>query len=269
MPPKVSVVTAIYNGEKYIEKLVNSMLGQTFKDFEFIIVDDGSTDSTVKKLENMHDSRICLVRQTNQGQTNALIKGIKKARGDLIARSDQDDFSLPTRLMSQVEFMDSHPKVILCGSRWQELSGNNLLPQRIKFVETNEEIKKIICRFNPFAHSAVMFRRDAYFKIGGYNKSFVIGMDYDLFVRLMEIGEVHNIKNILTIIQMHSESTSMKKSRLKTLEGIKIRYSAYSKFGGNPLITGYFFLKSILGLVLPKHYILSSALILKKRLSIE
>jgi len=252
MPPKVSIITTTYNGEKYLEESIGSMLSQTFNNFEYIIVDDGSTDSTLEKLQQMDDPRIHIIQQKNQGQTKALITGVEQAQGELIARIDQDDYSLSTRLMRQVEFMDTHPEVILCGSRFQELYDDKLAPQRVPFAQTNTEIIKIISRFNPLAHSAIMFRRDAYFKVGGYDKNFAIGMDYDLFIRLMEIGEVHNIEDVLTVIRMHDESNSMAKARLKTLEGIKIRCRAYSKFGGNPLLTGFFFLKSLLGLVSPR-----------------
>ena len=251
MAPKISIVTTTYNGEKYLTESVGSILNQTFDDFEFIIVDDGSTDNTLKALQQTNDSRIRIIQQSNQGQVDALITGIKQAQGELIARIDQDDYSLPNRLKRQVEFMDMHPNVILCGSQFQELYGDNLLPQRIQFVQTNDEIKKVISFSNPFAHSAVMFRRDAYFKVGGYDNSFVIGMDYDLFIRLMEIGEVHNLEEILTVIRMHGESHSTKKSRQSIQESLKIRYRAYSKFGGNPFLTGFFFLKSIVCLALP------------------
>ena len=251
MSPKVSVVTTIYNGEKYLEKCVNSILNQTFADFEFIIVDDGSTDKTLKKLLEINSPRIKIIQQPNQGQAKALISGIKQARGDLIARLDVDDYSLHDRLKRQVEFMDLNPKVVLCGSRFEELYNKNLLPQRVQFAKTDLEIKRIISHFNPFAHSATMFRRDAYLKVGGYDKSFSIGMDYHLWIRLMEVGEVHNLDEVLTIVRVHDESISMKNSRLKTLEGIKIRYHAYSKFGGNELLTGFFFLKSLISLLLP------------------
>ena len=256
MQKKVSVVAAVYNGEKYIEKSFLSILNQTFDEFEFIIVDDGSSDNTLEKIRNINDPRMRIIRQDNQGQTNALIRGIEQAQGELIARFDQDDLSLPNRLMSQVKFMDTHPNAVLCGSRFKELYKDKLIPQRVKFTQTNTEIKKVISYFNPFAHSAVMFRREAYLKTGGYDKSFAIAMDYDLWVRLMEVGEVHNIDEVLTIVRMHDGSTSIKKSKLKTLEGIKIRYYAYSKFGGNPLLAGFFFLKSMIGLILPRHLVL-------------
>jgi GT2 family glycosyltransferase len=97
-----------------------------------------------------------------------------------------------------------------------------------------------------------MFRREAYSKVGGYNKKFLIAMDYDLFVRLMRIGEAHNIEEVLSVIRMHDTSSTMKQSRLKTLESLKVRCFAYPIFLGNPLVTGFFFLKSIVGLVVPR-----------------
>ena len=252
MSKKISIITAVYNGEKYIEKSVNSMLSQTFQDFEYLIVDDGSTDSSLKKLQKINDSRIRIIKQNNQGQTNALIEGIKQAKGELIVRIDQDDYSLPNRLMRQVNFMDTHPNATVCGSRWQELHNNNLYPQNINFIQTNSDLKKIISRFNPFAHSAIIFRRDAYLKIGGYNKKYLIAMDYDLLVRLMEIGEAYNIEEVLTVIRMHNESSAMKNNRLKIMECIRVRSYAYLKFGGNPLITGFYFIKSFIGILLPR-----------------
>lgn len=252
MPPKISIITAAYNGEKYLEEFINSILSQTYKDFEFIIVDDGSTDNTLSHLQKITDPRVRIIQQSNKGQTAALITGIEQAQGQLIARLDQDDYSHPTRLERQTEFMESNPEVVLCGSRFQELYGSKLVPQRIPFAQTDADIKKVISRYNPFAHSAIMFRRDAYFKVGGFDKSFVIAMDYDLFTRLMEIGQAHNIEENLTVIRVHSESSSIKRSRLATLEGIKVRYRAFSRFGGNPLIAGFYFLKSIVGLVTPR-----------------
>ena len=128
---------AAYNGEAYIEKSVQSILGQTFKNFEFIIVDDGSTDGTVDKIQQIDDPRIRIVRQNNQGQASALIAGIQTSKGGLIARLDQDDYSLPDRLLRQVEFMNANPKVNLCGTRFKEKYGENLFTQRVYFAQTN------------------------------------------------------------------------------------------------------------------------------------
>jgi glycosyltransferase involved in cell wall biosynthesis len=243
---------AAYNGERYIEASVRSILGQTLKNFEFIIVDDGSTDSTFDKLKQIDDPRLRIIRQGNQGQTSALIAGIQQAKGDLIARLDDDDYSLPNRLMSQFKFMEAHPKVCLCGSRFQELYRGNLTTQRVRFVQTNTEITKIMSFYNPFAHSSVMFRRDAYSKVGGYSKKYTISMDYDLWLRLMDVGEVYNIDEAFTVVRLHNNSVSMKQERLKILEGIEIRTRAYRKFRGNIFLVGFYFFKSIMGLILPR-----------------
>jgi glycosyltransferase involved in cell wall biosynthesis len=251
MSIKVSVIMAAYNGEAHIEESVQSILGQTFKNFEFIIVDDGSTDGTVDKIQQIDDPRLRIVRQSNQGQTSALIAGIQQAKGDLIARLDDDDCSLPDRLLRQVEFMNANPKVNLCGTRFIEKYGENLLSQRVYFAQSNAEIKKVISFYNPFAHSSVMFRRDAYSKVGGYDKNFTICMDYDLWLRLMDVGEVYNIDEAFTVIRLHKNSASMKQERLKTLESIEIRSRAYRKFRGNILLTGFYIFKSIVGLIAP------------------
>ena len=116
----------VYNGEEYLEKSVYSILNQNFTNFEYLIVDDGSTDSSFKILQGIVDPRIRVIKQKNQGQTSALIAAIEQAQGELIARIDQDDYSLPNRFLRQVEFMDAHPRVVLCGSRWQELHNENI-----------------------------------------------------------------------------------------------------------------------------------------------
>ena len=252
MPPQISIVMSVYNGEEYLEQSIHSILNQRFENFEFIIVDDGSTDNTLQKLQKIDDPRIKIIPQENMGQTQALINGIEQASGEFIARIDADDFSLPDRLTRQIELMNLHHEVVFCGSRFQELFNDELIPQRVQFAQTNSEIRNIISCFNPFAHSAVMFRRQSYLKVGGYDKKYIIGMDYDLWVRLMEIGEAYNIDEVLTVVRIHEQSISMRQSRLKTIEGIKIRSKAYSKFGGKLFLTGVLFLKSLMALIIPR-----------------
>jgi glycosyltransferase involved in cell wall biosynthesis len=252
MPKKISVIMTVYNGESFIEKSVHSILNQTFSDFEYLIVDDGSTDNSLRILQGIADPRVCIIKQKNQGQTSALIKAIEQAQGELIARIDQDDYSLSNRFSQQVEFLNTHPKVVLCGSRWEELHDENLISHKTHFIHENTDLKKAISCFNPFAHSAVMFRREAYLKVGGYNKNFTIAMDYDLFVRLMRVGEAHNIEEVLTVVRMHDTSYAKKKSRSTILESLKVRFFAYLIFWGNPFVPGFFFLKSLMGFVLPR-----------------
>ncbi|MHA1713815.1 MAG: glycosyltransferase, partial [Candidatus Ranarchaeia archaeon] len=115
-PPKVSVIMSVYNAEKHVKKAIDSILSQTFRDFEFIIINDGSTDRTSEILKSYADPRLIVVNQANRGVTQSLNKAIGMARGQYIARMDADDISLPQRLEMQVEFLEEHPEVGLVGT---------------------------------------------------------------------------------------------------------------------------------------------------------
>ena len=114
--PKISVVMAVYNGEKYLREAIDSILNQTFKDFEFIIVNDGSTDRTREILESFIDPRIVLIHQEHMGLTKSLNRGIALAKGKYIARQDADDISMAERLEKQFNFLESHENVALLGT---------------------------------------------------------------------------------------------------------------------------------------------------------
>jgi len=117
MKPTVSVLMPVFNGEQFLRPAMNSILNQTFTDFEFIIVDDGSTDHSREILNSYTDSRVRLIcNESNIGLTDSLNRGLEAASGNYIARMDQDDISLPERLAKQVAFMDSHPEVGVCGT---------------------------------------------------------------------------------------------------------------------------------------------------------
>ena len=186
--PRVSVVTSVYNGEAYVEECIDSILNQTFQDFEYIILNNGSTDRTAEILNRYTDSRIHIIHQENLGISRSLNKGINLSKSELIARLDADDYALPQRLEKQIAFMEQHPKVVLCGSRFKELIGENFSPQKVQFVEQDKDIRKTVSCFNPFSHSTTMIRKTVFTKICGYNKNFEYGQDYDLWVRLLNVG---------------------------------------------------------------------------------
>ena len=115
--PKISVVMPAYNAENYIREAIDSILAQTFRDFEFLIIDDGSTDHTVEIIRSYSDSRIRLYQnERNMGVAATLNRGLDLARGEYIARMDADDISLPERFAKQAAYMDAHPDVAVCGS---------------------------------------------------------------------------------------------------------------------------------------------------------
>lgn len=249
--PRVSVVTSVYNGEVYVEECIDSILNQTFQDFEYIILNNGSTDRTAEILNSYTDSRIHIIHQENLGISRSLNKGINLSKSALIARLDADDYALPQRLEKQIAFMGKYPDVILCGSRILELIGEKLSEQRIAFVESDQAIKKSMSLFNPFAHSAVIFRKNIFFKAGGYNRQLKYCQDYDLWLRMLSFGEARILKEELGVARILEESESHRNPRKQKLEGLKVRWEAFKKFGGNPRKILYYFFKTIVGLISP------------------
>ena len=249
--PKVSVVTSVYNGETYLEECVDSILNQTFQDFEYIILNNGSTDRTAEILNKFTDPRLKIVHQDNLGIAMSLNKGVKLSRSDIIARLDADDYSFPQRLEKQVTFMEQHPEIVVCGSRFKELLGGNTFNQSIRFIETDQAIRKSMSLFNPFSHSATIFRKKAFLESGGYNCRYKYAQDYDLWVRILNFGEAQILKDKLGVVRMSSQSESNKNARKLKIEGLQIRWKAFLQFGGNRKQFLYYTLKSLMGLLFP------------------
>tara|TARA_B100000315_G_scaffold253164_1_gene291408 strand:- start:3803 stop:4606 length:804 start_codon:yes stop_codon:yes gene_type:complete len=249
--PRVSVVTSIYNGEAHLEECINSILNQSFQDFEYIILDNGSTDRTPEILHRYTDSRLRIIHQENLGISRSLNKGIGQANSELIARLDADDYSLPNRLEKQVAFMEQYPEIVFCGSRFMELIGTQFFTQKVRFVEKDEDIRKIISCYNPFSHSTIMIRKKIFAKSGGYNSKLEYSQDYDLWVRMLNFGEARILKEELGVARLTEQSTSNKNRRKQKIEVFQIRWNAFRQFGGNPGKVLSYFLKSLVGLIFP------------------
>ncbi len=249
--PRVSVVTSVYNGETYLEECIDSILNQTFQDFEYIILDNGSTDRTPEILAQYTDPRIRIIHQENLGISGSLNKGINISNSDLIARLDADDYSFPQRLEQQISFMEQNPEIVFCGSRFKELVGDKYFPQKVKFIEKDNDIRKIVSCFNPFAHSTIMIRKNAFTKSGGYDLKFEYGQDYELWIRMLNFGKAWVLKEELSVVRLSEQSTSNKNIRKQKLEGLQIRWSAFRQFGGNLIEILCYSLKSLVGLTFP------------------
>ena len=249
--PQVSVVTSVYNGEEYLEECVDSILNQTFQNFEYIILNNGSTDGTARILQRYTDPRLRIIHQENLGISKSLNKGINLSNSDLIARLDADDFSAPKRLEKQVTFMEKHPDIVLCGSRWLELAGEKLSKQIVDFVETDQAIKKSMSLFNPFSHSGVIFRKKTFITAGGYSERFKYSQDYDLWLRMLAFGKTLILKEELAVVRMSGQSESHKNARKQKLEALQIRWDAFQQFGGNPGQALYYLFKTMIGLIYP------------------
>ena len=210
MAPKVSVVMSVYNGERHLRDAVESVLNQTFRDFEFIIVDDGSTDRTWEILKSYEDPRIVLARnRENIGLTKSLNKGLQMAKGQYIARQDADDISLPERLAKQVEFLESNGEVGLLSCSFVEIDdeGRSVSIQILPAEDSDLQERLLIS--NCFCHGAAMFRRECLESVGAYREEFEFAQDYDLWLRISERYKVANLEEALYRWRVRTDALSM------------------------------------------------------------
>jgi len=228
--PRVTVLMPVYNGETYLAEAIESILNQTFTDFEFLIIDDGSTDNTWDILSNFNDSRIRLVKNNqNMGITKTLNKGLQLARGNYVARMDADDICFPERLQRQKAFLDENLNFAMVGSWIEVIDEIGRKIKRIRFPIVSYLLRWRLLYTNTFAHSAVMFRKNAVLGISGYLDNCRHAEDYDLWSRLSMHWEVANIPAVLVSWRFCEESISVKnaKKQKETTEQITKRNIGY------------------------------------------
>ena len=210
--PAVSVLLPVYNGENYVGEAVESILAQSFEDFELIVINDGSTDNSGKILHEMaiRDLRIVLIEKTNGGLVSALNDGIKRARAPLIARMDADDVSAPERLEMQFERMKSDPTLGVLGS-FIRIVDQQSRPIRIgRYPVTPNEVKRFLEHGCPLAHPTVMMKKEAVLSVGGYREAVKHAEDYDLWLRISEAGyHIANVPRPLLDYRSHAASISV------------------------------------------------------------
>ena len=201
MDPIVSVVLPTYNCPHYVGQAIESMLAQTYANFELIVIDDGSRDETPEVVRNYSDPRIRLITQSNRGLAGTLNRGIQLARGRYVARQDQDDFSFPERLARQVDFLDAHHACALVGT-WAQIWREGETTGRVHAHPCdNAQLKFELLLNNPFVHSSVMIRKAALDRIGGYciDPARQPPEDYELWLRLAREHDVANIPEVLHV----------------------------------------------------------------------
>ena len=198
----ITVLMPLYNGASYVRQAVESILNQSYRNFEFLIIDDGSTDAGPDIVTAMRDERIVLLRNpSNLGVAATLNRGLEAARGRYIARMDADDISLPDRLERQVRFMDEHPDVGISGS-WVWLFGGGKLPFTCRVPGESREVAAYMLFENPLWHMTVIMRRDAlnYYSLR-YNPDFSRSEDYDLWIRAGRFFPLANLERVLVRVR--------------------------------------------------------------------
>lgn len=214
--PRVTVLMSVYNGEGHLREAIESILNQTFGDFEFVIVDDGSTDNTAAILDSYADARIVRVHnEANIGLTKSLNKGLGLARGEYIARQDADDVSLLERLDKQVMYLDKHPSVGLVGTTYDIISCEGRLLQVADVPTENSILQQKLLESNCFCHGSVMFRRICLHHVGGYRTFCGPAEDYDLWLRIAEHFELANLPDRLYQYRFNPESISLHQTELQ------------------------------------------------------
>jgi len=214
--PLVSVIMTVYNGERFLQEALDGILGQTFADFELIVVDDASTDSTPALLAACTDPRVKIVtNRTNIGPYRAANVGLESAQGELIARHDADDVSLPERLEIQVARMNSQKSLVLLGTSYHVVDDRGRILETSLLPTENSDLQARLEKGNIFLHGTFMMRRDALERVGGYREYFPVSQDYDLSLRLAEQGEIANIPEPLYLFRFHSSSISRNKRELQ------------------------------------------------------
>ena len=213
--PLVSVIMSVYNGEKYLEGCIESILKQTFQDFEFIIINDCSTDMTADILHGFEEDRrfIIIHNSENIGLTKSLNKALSLARSSYIARMDVDDLSLPDRLDTQYRFMKKNTEVGVVGSSYYEINEEGAVIGEVILPEKDGDIRAKILRLNPFNHSAVMVRKSALNDSGAYNEKFVYSQDYELWFRILRKHKGYNIQEKLIMKRNPAGSVTVSKKR--------------------------------------------------------
>ncbi|MFH0969756.1 MAG: glycosyltransferase [Patescibacteria group bacterium] len=233
---KISVLMSVYNEkEEYLRRAIRSILFQTFPGFEFIIVDDGSTEKKCCEILEEYakiDPRVTLIKnEKNLGLTKSLNKGIRTARGELIARIDSDDIADVHRLENQLEFMEKNKNYALCGSWSYLIDGNGDIIEEKKLFTDYEKIKKNLLFFNFFTHSSIFFRKDIIEKLGGYNEKLKKAQDYDLILKISAHHAVANIPKFLCFNRIWPESITSKTKKKQEWYGLIARWHAIWSYG--------------------------------------
>lgn len=207
--PVISVIMSVYNGERYLKEAIDSILNQTFADFEFIIVNDASTDSSLKIMQSYDDERIKIIsNEKNIGLTKSLNKALEQARGGFIARQDADDSSLPNRLEEQLRYFKQHPEVALLGTSLYIIDENGkIIGRRALSVDPSKEFFK----GSWFAHGSAMFKSEVAHEFGGYNELFRYCQDYELWLRIAKRYQVKGLTHGLYKLRFHDENVQFKK----------------------------------------------------------
>lgn len=239
----ITVLMPVYNAEAYLKTAIDSVLNQSYPHFEFLIIDDGSTDATAQILKTYTDKRIRVIEQKNSGVSGALNTGLQAAKGKYIVRFDADDIALPQRIELQLQFMVENPDYVIVGSDVDYLTeSGEFIFSYSNTGHSDAEIRARIYQKNPFIHSAVMAVREVMLKCGGYDALAHTFEDHLLWINMLPHGKVCNLKTVLVQVRLNPQSvTSDERLRGSTFLNLRQvilnRHGPVTEAEGNTLLT--------------------------------
>ena len=234
---KISVLMPVYNSENYLTSSIESILSQSFKNFEFIIIDDGSTDNSLEIIEKYkhNDKRIVLIKNKfNLGTTRSLNLGLLIANGKYMVRMDADDWSYPDRLKTQYEYMEKHSEIGVSGGAIDVCDKDLNVIYTRKYATIDKEIRKKIFLYSPFAHPATIWNTEKIKNLGGYNERLPLSQDCELYFKIGEFTKFGNLKDKLIKLRIHNNSSSISKDFTQEKYAIYARLKAIMEFGYEP-----------------------------------
>jgi glycosyltransferase involved in cell wall biosynthesis len=248
--PTVSVLMAVHDGAPWVADAVRSVLGQTLADLELIVVDDASTDATPDLLAGITDGRVHVAKRAREGLTRALNHALGRARAPLVARLDADDVSLPERLARQVAFLERHPDVGVIGTAAREVDARGHELGVVRPPEDDAAIRRALIRRNPMLHSTVMVRRALLARVGGYDETFAVAQDYDLWLRLTAVTRLANLAEPLVVRRLLPDRVSVARDAERLRADARVRWRAV-RAGAYPPWCAVFVARPLLALALP------------------
>lgn len=231
----VSILLSVYNGSQTLQETLESIVLQTYIDWELIIVDDASTDNSLTLLKNFQrahgGSKVTLLHnERNLGLTKSLLRAAKHAQGEYLGRIDVGDQFSPQKLAKQMDFLETHPEYGIVGCNYVNVFLPSLVQKGSRVPLTDTDIRRTILRKNPFAHSCVVMKSSVYHLAGGYDPHIRYGQDYELWFRFLKVTKAANIADQLCTRSMGSSSLSYSKQRPQMWQTIKVQWKNMNKF---------------------------------------
>ena len=248
--PRVSVLMSVHNGMPWLGEAVESVLAQTWRDFELVIVDDGSTDGTADFLARLTDPRVHLLTQARAGLTASLNRAVRESTGRLVGRMDADDMARPERLARQVEFLNAHPEVGLLGSGCREVTVSGAVVRTLRPPLDDAALRARLIRVNPFIHSSVVIRRDVLDRVGLYDERLAVAQDYDLWLRVARVTRMANLPDPLVTRRLRPDRVSRAREAERLRTEARCRLRAVGR-GDYPWWCAVFALRPLAALLIP------------------